>query len=60
MPCVLVRRDSASRGLHSTESFLISCARVETSPGATGLVESPSMERSKSKNFILRLAILIH
>ena len=48
MPCVLVRRVLVTRAVRSIVSFLTLCVRVETLPVATGLVESPSTERSKS------------
>lgn len=47
MPCVLERRDSASRTLASTELSPASCAKVETLPVEMAPEENPFMARSK-------------
>ncbi len=46
MPCVLEKRDLATKGPASIGLLLTSCARVATSLEATAPEESPSMERS--------------
>ena len=49
MPFALARRVLATRAAPSIVSSPTSCAKVEISPVAMELVESPSTERSKTK-----------